>query len=50
MEDSPLYDKTLMGDAVEENSITERPKPVMHYNPDAEGNAVHAIFHFNQIP
>lgn len=50
MEDSPLYDKTLMGDAVEEDSITERPKPVMHYNPDAEGNAVHAIFHFNQIP
>lgn len=50
MEDSPLYDRTLMGDAVEEDSITERPKPVLNYDPDAEDNAVHAIFHFNQIP
>lgn len=50
MEDSPLYDKTLMGDAVEENTLTERPKPVLNYDPDAEGNAVHTLFHFNKIP
>ena len=50
MEDSPLYDKTLMGDAVEENTLTERPKPVFNYDPDAGGNAVHTLFHFNKIP
>lgn len=50
MEDSPLYDKTLMGDAVSEDSITERPKHVMNYDPDEKGNSVHAIFHFNRIP
>jgi hypothetical protein len=50
MEDSPLYDKTLMGEAVPEDSITEREKPVMNYDPDDKGNAVHAIFHFNRIP
>lgn len=50
MLESPLYDKALMGDAVGEDAPAERPKPVMHYNPDAEGNAVHAFFHFNQIP
>ena len=50
MEDSPLYDKTLMGDTVEENTLTERPKPILNYDPDAEGNAVHTLFHFNKIP
>jgi hypothetical protein len=47
---SPLYDKVLMGDAAGEDAPAEKPKPVMNYNPDAESNAVHALFHFNEIP
>ena len=47
---SPLYDKVLMGDAAGEDAPAEQPKQVMNYNPDAEGNAVHALLHFNQIP
>lgn len=50
MEDSPLYDKSLMGDAVAEDAIAEKPKPVMNYDPDADGNAVHALFHLNRVP
>lgn len=51
MNDSPLYDKTLMGAAATEESIEGRPKPVYNYDPDdIEDNAVHALFHFNQIP
>ena len=50
MEDSPLYNKELMGDAVPEDSLQEQPKPVLNYDPDDENNAVHALFHFNRIP
>ena len=50
MEDSPLYNKELMGDAVPEDSLQEQPKPVLNYDPDDAGNAVHALFHFNRIP
>ena len=50
MEDSPLYDNSLMGDAVAENAIEPKQKPVYNYDPDAEGNAVHALFHFNKFP
>ena len=50
MEDSPLYNKELMGDAVPEDSLQEQPKPVLNYNPDDAGNAVHTLFHYNQIP
>ena len=50
MEDSPLYNKELMGDAVQEGELSERPKPVYNYDPDAKGNAVHTLFHFNKIP
>ena len=50
MHNSPLYDKVLMGDAAGEGAPGPRPKPVMNYNPDADGNAVHALFHFNEIP
>lgn len=50
MEDSPLYDKELMGDAIPEDSFTPREKPVYNYDPDADGNAVHTLFHFNKIP
>ena len=50
MHESPLYDKVLMGDAAGEDAPANRPKPVLNYNPDAEGNAVHALFHFNEIP
>ena len=50
MEDSPLYNKELMGDAVPEDSLQEQPKPVLNYNPDDENNAVHALFHYNKIP
>ena len=39
-----------MGDTAGENAPTEKPKPVMNYNPDAEDNAVHALCHFNKIP
>lgn len=50
MHESPLYDRTLMGNASDNQAPAERPKPVMNYNPDADGNAVHALFHFNEIP
>lgn len=50
MHESPLYDRTLMGNESDNQAPAERPKPVMNYNPDADGNAVHAIFHFNEIP
>ena len=50
MHESPLYDKVLMGDAAGDDAPANRPKPVLNYNPDAEGNAVHALFHFNEIP
>lgn len=50
MENSPLYDKALMGDAVQNENMQEHPKQVMNYNPDAEDNAVHALFHYNRIP
>lgn len=50
MKDSPLYDRDLMGDSLAEESVTPREKPVYSYDPDAEGNAVHSLFHFNRIP
>lgn len=50
MEDSPLYNKELMGDAVPEDSLQEHPKSVLNYDPDDENNAVHALFHYNRIP
>ena len=50
MYESPLYDKTLMGDADKDEAPSPKPKPVYNYNPDEIGNAVHAIFHFNEIP
>lgn len=50
MEDSPLYNKELMGDAVPGDSLQEQPKPVYNYDPDEENNAVHALFHYNRIP
>ena len=50
MEDSPLYNKELMGDAVPEDTLQEHPKPVLNYDPDDAGNAVHALFHYNKIP
>jgi hypothetical protein len=50
MENSPLYDKTLMGDAIQNENIQEHPKQVLNYGPDDAGNAVHALFHYNKIP
>lgn len=50
MDNSPLYDKTLMNDPEVDATLAERPKPVYDYDPDDTGNAVHAIFHFNRIP
>lgn len=50
MLESPLYDKVLMGDAAGEDAPTEKPKQVLNYNPDAEGNSVHALFSYNKIP
>lgn len=50
MEDSPLYDKELMGDAVVEDTLKEQPKPIYNYNPDDDDNAVFGLFHYNKIP
>ena len=50
MHSSPLYDKVLMGNVSDESAPSEKPKPILNYNPDSEGNAVHALFHFNEIP
>lgn len=50
MIDSPLYDKTIMGDLDTTDTPKVCQKPVYNYNTDDDGNAVHALFHFNQIP
>lgn len=48
MKSSPLYNKDIMGDTNEDTPVQETP--VYNYDPDSEGNAVHALFHFNKIP
>ena len=50
MNGSPLYDKALMGDTAADATLAAKPKPVLNYDPDAEGNAVHTLFHFNKLP
>ena len=50
MEDSPLYDKSVMEDSHDGATITERPKPAMLYDADAEDNAVHSLYSYNRIP
>ena len=50
MEDSPLFDKELMTDETVKNELKEKPGPTFSYNPDNPDNAVHTLFHFNQIP
>lgn len=50
--DSPLYDEELAKkDAPSDTEPSDNRKEFTHhYDPDAEGNAVHALFHFNRIP
>lgn len=50
MEDSPLYDESLMDDTHDSPLPAAAEKPVYNYDPDADGNAVHSLFHFNKIP
>lgn len=50
MEDSPLYDRELMGDTVKEEPERKTAAAVLEYDPDDTDNAAHALFYFNQIP
>lgn len=51
MDDSPLYDEELAKkDAPSDTEPSDNRKEFVHnYDPDAEGNAVHTLFHFNRI-
>lgn len=50
MDDSPLYDKTLMGSSATEEDDKQKAAPVYSYDPKDRTNAVHTLFHFNKIP
>lgn len=50
--DSPLYDAELSRKSLQSNLEPSDNKKsfVYNYDPDAEDNAVHALFHYNRIP
>ena len=50
MNDSPLYDSSIMSVSGTEGETKEKLEPVMNYDPDRKDNAVHALFSYNQIP